>query len=85
MLQNWTRISGYQEICKRTQATTTTAKKLFIDNPNQATFIKYSNIILWTSMFGKLIMALLLKPFETFIEEYLLKRAIQQQKKLETA
>jgi hypothetical protein len=63
----------------------TTAKKLFIDNPNQATFIKYSNIILWTSMFGKLIMALLLKPLETFIEEYLLKRAIQQQKKLETA
>jgi hypothetical protein len=59
------------------------AKKVFIDNPNQAALIQYSTVILWTSMFGKLIMALLLKPLETFIEEYLLKKAIKQQKALE--
>jgi ElaB/YqjD/DUF883 family membrane-anchored ribosome-binding protein len=56
-----------------------TAKKVFIDHPNQKAFIEYSTIILWTSMFGKLIMALLLKPLETFIEDYLVKRAIKSQ------
>ncbi|MEY3417877.1 MAG: hypothetical protein RL711_265 [Bacteroidota bacterium] len=62
----------------------TVAKQVIISNPKQTAFIQYSTIILWTSMFGKLIMALLLKPLETFIEDYLLQRALAQQKALET-
>jgi len=61
------------------------AMKIFKDHDNTKSFIDYSTIILIASMFGKLIMALLLKPLETFIEEYLLKRALKAQAALDAA
>ncbi len=57
--------------------------KVLGDNHTQTGIFKFANILLWATIFGKLIMAILLKPLESFIESYLLKRAHQAAKKLE--
>lgn len=61
----------------------TIVAKVLGSNHTESGLFKFANILLWATIFGKLIMAILLKPLESFIENYLLKRAHAAAKKLE--